>query len=177
MIKKQKLRLSYSKLNTFANYSKEEAIDIILGKKFPSTPEMELGSQAHKIIEEEKLDLEKIGIGGEYEVKRVVELYDWLSFAYIVDRRKDNVIVDYKTGKGGDPLQLYVYAFLLRLEDIKVDEGRIVYVKYDPKTRTVSKKSQRIYPIGADELNYAWLWISETSHEIKVILDDLKYNW
>lgn len=172
----QKLRLSYSKLNSFANYDKAQAIDIILGKRFPSTPEMELGSQAHKVIEVEKLDLEGLGEGGVYEDKHVVDLYDWLEFPFVCDRRKDNVIVDYKTGSG-DPMQLYVYAFLYRLLDIKVDEGRIVYVNFDPKTKEVTKKTQRKYKIGPDEIMYAWTWIDETSHEIKLILEDLNYNW
>jgi len=172
----QRLRLSYSKLNSFANYDREEAIAMILGKRLPTTPEMELGTAAHKIIEVEKLDLEGIGEGGVYEDKHTIELYDWLDFSFVADRRKDNVIVDYKTGSG-DPLQLYVYAFLYRLMDIKVDEGRIVYVKYDPLTRCVTKKSQKRYPIKGEQLSYAWSWLDETSHEIKVILDDLKYNW
>ena len=172
----QKLRLSYSKLNSFANYDKQEAIQMILGKRLPTTPEMELGSAAHKIIEVEKLDLEGIGAGGVYEDKHTLELYDWLDFSFVADRRKDNILVDYKTGSG-DPMQLYVYAFLYRLIDIRVDEGRIVYVSYDPKTRVVAKKSQRIYPIKGEHLNYAWTWLDETSHEIKAVLDDLNFNW
>jgi hypothetical protein len=175
-MKKNNFRLSYSKLNSFANYSKEEAIQIILGKRIPVTPEMQLGTDAHKIIEQEKLDLEGIGEGGVYEDKHVVSLYDWLDFSFVCDRRKDNIIVDYKTGSG-DPLQLYVYAFLYRLIDIKVDEGRIVYVSYDPKTRCVAKKSQRIYPIKGEQLNYAWNWIDENSHEIKEVLNNLSFVW
>jgi hypothetical protein len=173
---KNKLRLSYSKLNSFANYDKQQAIDIILGKTFPTTPEMEFGSQAHKQIELDQLDLEGIGEGGVYEEKKVAEIYDWLDLAFVCDRRKGNVIVDYKTGSG-KPMQLYVYAFLYRLLDIEIDEGRIVYVDFDPATKEVTKKTQRKYPIGPEQLEEAWYWIDETAHEIKVILEDLKYNW
>ncbi len=171
-----KLRLSYSKLNSFVNYDKEEAIDIILGKKIPSTPEMELGSQAHKQIEIEKLDLEGIGPGGVYEEKFIIPIYDWLDFAFVCDRRKDNIIIDYKTGNG-DPMQLYVYSFLYRLVDIQVDEGRLVYIGFDPKTKEVSLHSQRKYPITKDKLQEAWSFIDETSHEIKAVLEELNYNW
>jgi hypothetical protein len=176
MTAQSKLRLSYSKLNSFANYNKQEAIDMILGKKLPTTPAMELGSQAHSFIEELQLDLEGIGKGGEYEEKHVVSLYDWLDFAFVCDRRKDNIIVDYKTGSG-DPMQLYVYAFLYRLLDIQVDEGRIVYIDFDPAKKNIRKKTQRIYPITQKEIEEAWTFIDETSHEIKLILDNLNYNW
>ena len=176
MTAKNKLRLSYSKLNSFANYDRQEAIEVILGKHIPLTPEMDLGIQAHKIIELEQLDLEKIGKGGVYEDKNVIELYDWLDFPFVCDRRKDNIISDYKTGSG-DPMQLYVYAFLYRLMDIRIDEGRLVYVDYDQSKRLVTKKSQRIYPITQKNLNEAWSFIDETSHEIKGVLDSLNYNW
>ena len=172
----RKIRLSYSKLNSFANYDKQEAIEVILGKEVPTNPAMELGSLAHKIIEEEKLDLEGLGEGGDYEIKRTLELFDWLDFSFICDRIKDGVLVDYKTGKG-DPMQLYVYAFLLALEDIDIQEGRLVYVNCNPKTREVTKRSQRKYPIGKKEFNQAWSWIDETSHEIKDVLDNLNYSW
>lgn len=172
----KKIRLSYSKLNSFANYDKHEAIAIILGKQIPSTPEMELGTLAHKIIEDEKLDVEGLGPGGEYETKGVVELYDWLDFSFVIDRYKDGVLVDYKTGRG-DPMQLYVYAFLLALQDKPVHEGRLVYVNIDPCTKEVTKRSQRKYPIGQDELKLGWSWIDETSHEIKDILDGINYGW
>lgn len=174
--KNNKLRLSYSKLNAYANYDKQEAIDIILGKRFPTTPEMELGSQAHSFIEEQKLDLEGIGEGGVYEEKKVVSLYDWLDFAFVCDRRKDNIIVDYKTGHG-DPMQLYVYAFLYKLEDIEITEGRLVYIDFDSATKEISKRSQRKYPITNKQLQDAWSFIDETSHEIKIILEELNYNW
>jgi hypothetical protein len=137
---------------------------------------MELGLQAHKQIEIEQLDLEGIGKGGVYEEKKVVELYDWLDFAFICDRRKDNTIVDYKTGKGS-PDQLYVYAFLYRLEDIQIDGGKLVYIDFDPKTKEVKKRTQRTYKIGQEQIDYAWKFIDETSHEIKAILDDINYNW
>jgi len=173
---KNKLRLSWSKINSFANYDKQEAIDIILGKRVPPTPEMELGTQAHKQIEIEKLDLEGLGKGGVYEEKHVIELYDWLDFSFICDRRKGNVIVDYKTGSG-DPMQLYVYAFLYRVLDIEIDTGMLVYIDFDPKRKEVIKKSKRIYPIKRENLLDAWSFIDETSHEIKSILDEINYNW
>lgn len=176
MTAQSKLRLSYSKLNSFANYDKQQAIDLILGKKLPVTPEMELGSQAHSFIEELQLDLEGIGEGGVYEEKHIVNLYDWLDFAFVCDRRKDDIIVDYKTGSG-DPMQLYVYAFLYKLLDIDINEGRIVYIEFDPATKDIRKKTQRKYPITQKELEEAWAFIDETSHEIKLVLDNLNYNW
>lgn len=180
-----KIRLSYSKLNSFVNAqkygrSKLEVVQRdILGElpPLPTTPAMELGTLAHCIIEEEKLDLEGLGEGGDYEQKYVVNLFDWLDFSFIADRVKDGVLVDYKTGKG-DPLQLYVYAFLLALLDVDIHEGRLVYVNCESKGRQVSKRSQRKYPITKKELKMAWSWIDETSHEIKDMLDNLKnYEW
>lgn len=171
-----KLKLSYSKLNSFANYDRQEAIEVILGKETPTNPAMRLGSLAHSIIEEEQLDLEGLGEGGLYEQKSTVELYCWLDFSFVADRIKDGVLVDYKTGKG-DPMQLYVYAFLLALMDVDIHEGRLVYVDCDTKTKTVTKRSQRKYPITQKELNLAWRWIDETSHEVKDCLDNLNYSW
>jgi len=183
-----KLRLSWSKLNNWANYSKQDCINSILGYPVEVGQAAKDGQDCHKYIEENRLffleELEpdlspnmvigqfhnrSYGYNYDYEVKGVVSIYDWLDFSYVVDYRIEDKLVDWKTGKSKDRMQLYIYALLLSIErDIKINKGMFVPIKWDGKEAVLNKRAKiDRFDIGPAELEYAFEFINKNAREIR----------
>jgi len=134
-----KLRLSWSKLSSWAYYSKEDCINAILGYPNIPTDKMVDGSNAHKYIETNKLVLvDQLESTGRWEYKDVVNVLDWLDVSFVVDYWEGNSIVDFKTGSFNE-MQLKVYAFLMALKDIQIDYGYFVEIGWNGKQVRVKR--------------------------------------
>lgn len=166
------LRLSFSKLNTWENYSMQQAVDMINGVPYEPTPAMLEGTRVHQVIELERLNL--LGLKEspqKWEYKQVVSFYDWLDFAFVIDFWAGDTIVDYKTGKSGDPMQLYVYALCMKMLGHDIDKGYLVWVDHNASDGIfITKKKE--YTIGEEELLEAWLWVDHVSWQIRNYLEE-----
>lgn len=134
-----KLRLSWSKLSSWAFYNKQDAINAIFGFPNIATEAMEKGSQAHKHIEDNKLVLVNgLKGNGKWEYKDRVEICDWLDLSFVLDYWEDDTIIDYKTGSYNE-MQLKVYAFLMALKGVTINQGYFVGVNWNGKQIKVKR--------------------------------------
>lgn len=143
-----KFRASYSVLNTWESGQYERAVEMYFKLSSFTTEAMAEGKIWHKKFEEE---IKKTGclpkiFGGDKlinprtEVKKVIEIYDWLQLVGVIDLLDSPTVIDFKTGKGSSESsagshQLGLYGVLCTFDKIKVTKGQIMH--YDQYKKTV----------------------------------------
>lgn len=170
---KKQLAFSWSVLNSWANYSPEEAVNAFLKKPVIRTPEqqakLDKGSDIHEKIEKQGLVLvPDLQPGGVREKYGRVQMTDWLWFSYKFDYYVDGNMVDFKTGsfRDGMELQLFSYALCGEIDGFSTDKGHLAFVK-ETKKDGIKLVDHKVYDVSSKELNLAWDFIYTNAKEMK----------
>lgn len=179
---KNKFRASYSILNTWASGNYDMAIKYYFKLDTFVTPAMVDGRKYHETwathinntlrLPEEfgKLELKK----PQTELKKVVQITDWLELVGIIDCYDDPTIYEFKTGKQSSEsyassMQPAVYGVLATMSGLYVD--RAVIHHYDQHR----KKSDNSYIWLTDKvLNDGLNWIETLASEMHNYLEQNK---
>ncbi len=179
-----KIKVSYSILNAWAEGKYEDAIKYFFKLDVIKTPQMLEGQRYHKTWENEILKTKKLPelfgakqlINPSPEQYIKVDVNDWLILSGKIDCYDKPTIYEFKTGKQNSEdivrsKQPGVYAVLSTLNKQYADRAEIYcynqYLKNDNKTMSIVYLSDKVLE---DALN----WIETLAGEIKNYLEDNK---
>ena len=172
--KVNKFRASYSTLNTWASGNWEKAIKMYFKLETFTSPAMEEGKAFHKIwafhIEKNKTTPPELGsiklINPVTEIKKTVNIHDWLDLVGVIDCYDKPTIYEWKTGKTSSESyassqQAGVYGVLATLSGLFTDRAKIY--RYDQQAKKSDVSTVWITDqVLKDSLN----WIETLSSEI-----------
>jgi len=169
-----RFRASYSTLSTWASGDWEKAIKMYFKLETFTSLAMEEGKAFHKMwafhIEKNKSTPPELGniklINPVTEIKKTVNIHDWLDLVGVIDCYDKPIIYEWKTGKKSSESyassqQAGVYGVLATLSGLYVDQAKIY--RYD---QHVKKSDVSTVWITDQVLKDSMNWIETLSSEI-----------
>lgn len=177
-----KIKVSWTILSTWQKGEHEKAIKMMSGEDAIATWQMEEGKRIHKIISDNKLKLlpfmKPTGVFEEIDPENDkwvnyfrVNVNEWLDMSMIADFLDpvEHLLIDWKTGVRSsteqNKLQLYIYAYLLSLKGIEINNaifGKVI----EGGDKTIFCNDYTAFKITQEKLDLALNYIETVAGEI-----------